>query len=58
MNKLIKLIATLGAFAVLALFVYISGELAMSNSPILALAPVAVVLFVIVLFIRRSDKPD
>lgn len=58
MNKTIKLIATLCAFAAIAFVVYLAGDLAMSDSPILALVPVGVLLFSIILYIRLKDKED
>ena len=58
MSKLIKLIATLALFAIIALIVSVAGELALSNSPLGALAPVAALLAIIVLYIRIKDKQD
>ncbi|MFT6269838.1 MAG: hypothetical protein ACJAVV_002665 [Alphaproteobacteria bacterium] len=58
MNKTIKLIATLCAFVAIAFVVYLAGDLAMSDSPILALVPVGVLLFSIILYIRLKDKED
>jgi hypothetical protein len=58
MKKIIKLIATLGVFAGVAFLVYIAGELALSGSPIVALLPVAVILGLIVLYVRLNDKQD
>ncbi|MFT4653886.1 MAG: hypothetical protein ACJA0G_000930 [Kangiellaceae bacterium] len=58
MNKFIKLIASLCAFVAIGYGVYQAGELAMSGSPILALIPVGVLLFGIVLYIRLKDKQD
>ena len=58
MNKPLKLLSTLGAFAVVAGLVYVAGEMALSDSPLLALAPVALVLSIIFVFIRMNDKQD
>ena len=58
MSKPIKLIATLALFAVIALIVYVAGELALSNSPLGALVPVGVLLAIIVVYIRIKDKQD
>ncbi|MFT5276778.1 MAG: hypothetical protein ACI97K_000758 [Glaciecola sp.] len=58
MNKPLKIIAMLAVFAGVALLVYLAGELALSGSPLAALAPVAVILFLIVMYIRRNDKQD
>jgi hypothetical protein len=58
MNKFIKLIASLCAVVAIGYGVYQAGELAMSGSPILALIPVGVLLFGIVLYIRLKDKQD
>jgi len=58
MNKPLKLLGTLGAFAVVAGLVYVAGEMALSDAPLFALAPVAVVLSIIILFIRVNDKKD
>jgi len=58
MNKPLKLLTTLGAFALVAGLVYVAGEMALSASPVLALAPVALVLSIIILFIRLNDKQD
>jgi len=58
MNKGMKLFLTLCVFASVAVLVYFAGESALSDSPILALVPVGVVLFCIVLYIRFSDKKD
>jgi hypothetical protein len=58
MNKPLKLLSTLGAFAVVAGLVYVAGEMALSDSPLLALAPVALVLSIIIVFIRMNDKQD
>ncbi|MFQ3206834.1 MAG: hypothetical protein ACI9IT_000975 [Glaciecola sp.] len=56
MKKIIKLIATLGVFAGVAFLVYIAGQFALSGSPIVALLPVAVILGLIVLYVRLNDK--
>lgn len=58
MSKPIKLIATLALFAIIALIVYVAGELALSNSPLIALAPVAALLAIIVVYIKIKDKQD
>lgn len=58
MSKPIKLIATLALFAVIAVIVYVAGELALSNSPLGALVPVGVLLAIIVVYIRIKDKQD
>jgi hypothetical protein len=58
MNKPLKLLVTLGAFAGVAGLVYVAGEIALSDSPLLALAPVALVLSIIIVFIRMNDKKD
>lgn len=58
MNKPIKLLAGLCAFAGIAVLVYVAGEMALSDSPLTALLPVAVVLFVVVLYVRLNDKSD
>lgn len=56
MNKYLTLIVVLGAFAIIALLVYVAGEMALSNSPLLALVPVAIVISVIVFYIKKSEK--
>lgn len=58
MNKPLKLLATLGAFAAVTALVYVAGEMALSDSPLLALVPVGVVLSIIIVFIRLNDKED
>lgn len=58
MNKPLKLLATLVAFASVSGLVYVAGEMALSDFPLLALAPVALVLSIIFTFIRISDKQD
>ena len=58
MSKPIKLISTLAVFAIIALIVYVAGELALSNSPLAALVPVGVILAIIVVYIRIKDKQD
>jgi hypothetical protein len=58
MNKPLKLFVTLGAFAVVAGLVYVAGEMALSDSPLLALAPVTLVLLITIVFIRMNDKQD
>ena len=58
MSKPIKLIATLGLFAAIAFIVYVAGELALSDSPLGALVPVAILLAIIVVYIRLKDKQD
>jgi hypothetical protein len=56
MNKLIKLLFTLILFAGVAFLVYVAGNFALAGSPLIALIPVSVVLFVIVMYIRYNDK--
>lgn len=58
MSKPIKLIATLALFAVIALVVYIAGELALSNSPLGALVPVGLLLAIIVVYIKIKEKQE
>ncbi|MFT4732194.1 MAG: hypothetical protein ACI89W_001217 [Gammaproteobacteria bacterium] len=58
MKKIIKLITMLGVFSGVAFLVYIAGEFALSGSPIVALLPVAVILGLIVLYVRLNDKQD
>jgi hypothetical protein len=58
MKKIIKIIATLGVFVGVAFLVYSAGEFALSGSPIVALLPVAVILGLIVLYVRLNDKRD
>lgn len=58
MNKPLKLLSTFGAFAAVAGLVYVAGEMALSESPLFALAPVALVLSIIIVFIRMNDKQD
>nr|WP_297348371.1 hypothetical protein [uncultured Glaciecola sp.] len=58
MKKMIKLIATLGVFAGVAFLVYTAGQFALSGSPIVALLPVAIILVLIVLYVRLNDKQD
>jgi len=56
MKKGIKLLLVVASFAAIALGVYIAGETALSSSPIMALIPVAVLLVIIVFYIRYQDK--
>jgi hypothetical protein len=56
MNKLIKLLLTLALFAGVAFLVFVAGNFALAGSPLIALIPVSVVLFVIVMYIRYNDK--
>ncbi|MFT5839173.1 MAG: hypothetical protein ACI9UT_001675 [Flavobacteriales bacterium] len=58
MSKPIKLISALVLSVVIALIVYVAGELALSNSPLAALVPVGVLLAIIVVYIRIKDKQD
>ncbi|WP_297823787.1 hypothetical protein [uncultured Paraglaciecola sp.] len=58
MNKPTKLFTTLCLFAGIALIVYIAGQLALSDSPLGALVPVGILLLVVVIYIRVSDKKD
>ena len=58
MKKIIKIITMLGVFSGVAFLVYIAGEFALSGSPIVALLPVAVILGLIVLYVRLNDKQD
>jgi hypothetical protein len=58
MNKPLKLIAMLCVFALVAYIVNIAGKLAMSDSPINALIPVAILLTGVVAYIRYRDKKD
>ena len=56
MNKPIKLIAMLIAFAGIAFLVNVAGELALSDKPLIAMLPVGAVLLVILLYIRFSNE--
>jgi uncharacterized protein with PQ loop repeat len=58
MSKPIKLFTTLGLFAGIALIVYIAGELALSDYPLIALVPVGLLLLIIMLYIRVNDKKN
>jgi hypothetical protein len=58
MQKIIGLLVTLCAFAIIAFGVFKAGELAMSDQPILALIPVTALLFGIIFYIRMRDKKD
>jgi 1,4-dihydroxy-2-naphthoate octaprenyltransferase len=58
MNKPMKLLTTLGLFAGIATVVYIAGELALSGSPLGALVPVGLLLFIVVLYIKLNEKKD
>ncbi|GAC30724.1 hypothetical protein [Brumicola pallidula] len=58
MNKPTKIIAMLLAFAGIAFLVHIAGELALSGKPLIAILPVGVVLCVILLYIKFSDKKN
>lgn len=58
MSRFITVGLILCAFVAIAFGVYAAGELAMSGKPILALIPVAIVLFSIVVYIRLRDKKD
>ena len=58
MNGPMKIFATLGLFAAIAVIVYIAGELALSNFPLGALVPVGVLLLIIVAYIRINDKKE
>lgn len=56
MNKYIEFIATLCVFAVTLFLVYIAGQTAMSDEPLLALVPVAASLIIVVIYIRINDR--
>lgn len=58
MNKSMKILSTFGLFAVIAVIVFIAGELALSDFPLSALAPVGVLLLIIVAYIRLNDKKE
>jgi hypothetical protein len=58
MSKPMKLFTTLGLFAGIALIVYIAGELALSDSPLIALAPVGLLLLIIMIYIWVNDKKN
>lgn len=51
-----KFLLIIASLIAIALVVYIAGETALSNSPMLALLPVATLLIVILLYIRYQDK--
>ncbi|GAB55914.1 hypothetical protein GPUN_1798 [Glaciecola punicea ACAM 611] len=57
MQKALKLVATVAAFVAIAYIVFLAGDLAMSR-PLLALIPVAVLLFSVVVYVRIKDKQD
>ncbi|MDC0603090.1 hypothetical protein OAP14_08695 [Aliiglaciecola sp.] len=56
MKKSLKLLLIIASFAAIALVVYVAGETALSKSPIFALVPVAILLVIIVFYIRSQDK--
>lgn len=56
MHKIVVLLLTLCAFAAIAFGVFKAGELAMSGQPVLALIPVAILLFGIIFYIRMRDR--
>ncbi len=58
MNKLIKFFLTLVLFSGVALLVFIAGNFALSGSPLIALIPVSIVLFIIVMYIQYNEKKD
>ncbi|MFT6284755.1 MAG: peptidoglycan/LPS O-acetylase OafA/YrhL [Arenicella sp.] len=58
MNKSMKILSTFGLFAVIAVIVFIAGELALSDFPLSALAPVGLLLLIIVAYIRLNDKKE
>jgi uncharacterized MAPEG superfamily protein len=56
MTRALRLVTLFCSFAAIALLVYIAGTLALSGSPILALLPVALLLLIIILYIRRQES--
>ena len=56
MKSSMKFLLVIASFITIALVVYIAGETALSNTPVLALLPVATLLIAILLYIRFQDK--
>ena len=56
MNKPLKLVLTLAAFAAIASLVYLAGYLSLSTNPLIALLPVAIILVGIVFYIRINEN--
>ena len=56
MKSSMKFLFVIASFITIALVVYIAGETALSNTPVLALLPVATLLIAILLYIRFQDK--
>jgi hypothetical protein len=58
MNKTLKLLVWIIGFISLALLVFAAGQLVLNERPLIALLPAGLVLFIILLYVRLSEKAD
>lgn len=58
MNKSLKIIAMLCAFAGIGYLVFLAGEMVLAGSTLGALMPVGAVLLIVVVYIRLRDSRD
>jgi len=58
MNKIAKFFLTLVLFSGVASLVFLAGDFAMSGSPLIALIPVSVILFIVVMYIQYNDRKN